>query len=559
MAGGKETPRQKLIGLMYLVLLAMLALQVSSDIMFKFIQIESSLATMVEESNNSSKATFAAIEAKAKEDGRDDALRALDEAKKLDELANEIHGMINEISDELVEKSGGREEDEQGKKTGPPKGMKDAEVASLVLLGPTEKGTKKGKEFVSKLDQFQKLINVVQKDVAKLTGGDPNAYASLNLHKDAKDDPFTKKDPNQKGKEFLEISFGHSPMIAALAVLRQKDAEVMNLRAKVLTAIKGTFGAADVKFDEIFPMASAESKTVAAGTNYEAKLFITARSSAASFAPKMFLNGRAIPTKGAEGQVKFRAGWGGGSVVKGNANLMRKTWKGKILMKDGKGEEQKYEETFEYFVAKPVLQVQSASVAALYEQCGNVLQINCPALGSDYAPKFSATGASVRPGAKSGQVVIIPSPGSKGINLTVSSGGTPLGVEKFKVRPVPKPSIVVYVKGRPADLKNGIAPPRNMELRATISDDYFKSNLKKDANYRPSAGQVMLVRGRRPVGGAIPVTGGQVSMGTLASTARPGDRILVEVTNVQRSRYSGGVQNIKLQGLEGLVVVPLAQ
>ena len=145
------------------------------------------------------------------------------------------------------------------------------------------------------------------------------------------------------------------------------------------------------------------------------------------------------------------------------------------------------------------------------------------------------------------------------MKLKVSSGGTPLGVEKFKVRPVPKPSIVVYVKGRPADLKNGIAPPRSMELKATISDTYFKQNLPKDSRYRPSAGQVQLVRGRRPVGGAVPVTGSKISMGGLASKARPGDRILVEVTNVQRSRFSGGVQNIKLKGLEGLVVVPLAR
>lgn len=554
MAGGKETPRQKLIGLMYLVLLAMLALQVSSDIMFKFVQIESSLSTMVEDANVASKATFAAIEAKAKEDGREDATKALEEAKKLDALANEIHGMIDDINEQLVTQSGGVDE------SGTPTGMKDADVAHRLLIGPKDTGTELGLKFEKKLDQFAALLNTVQKDIAPLTKGDPNLYAKLNLTKKGDEDPFTMKDPNLKKNNFLQVSFDHAPMIAALALLRQKDAEVMNLRSKVLTAIKGTFGAKDVKFDKVFPMASAESKTVAAGTNYEAKLFITATSSASSFKPKMFMGGRELKVNAdAQGEVKFRASWGGGAPVKGNPNMMRKSWKGKIVMKDGTGKEVEYPETFEYFVAKPVLQVQSASVAALYEQCGNVLQINCPALGSDYTPSFAAQGASVRKGAKTGQVTIIPSPGSKGVSLTVSSSGTPLGVEKFKVRPVPMPSIVVYVKGRPADLKNGIAPPRNMELRATISDDYFKNNLKRDAKYRPSAGQVMLVRGRRPVGGAIPVSGGKVSMGSLASKARPGDRILVEVTNVQRSRYAGGVQNIKLKGLQGLVVVPLAQ
>ena len=45
MAGGKETPRQKLIGMMYLVLLALLALQVGAEIMVKFNQLNDSFQT----------------------------------------------------------------------------------------------------------------------------------------------------------------------------------------------------------------------------------------------------------------------------------------------------------------------------------------------------------------------------------------------------------------------------------------------------------------------------------------------------------------------------------
>jgi gliding motility-associated protein GldM len=452
MAGGKETPRQKLIGLMYLVLLAMLALQVSSDIMFKFVQIESSLATMVEDANTASKSTFEAIKAKAKEDNRPEALEALKEAERLDVLANTIHSQISDINTKLVKGSGGADPE-----TGIPTGMKDPDVAHRILIGPNDKGTKLGLAFEKNLDDFAAMLNKVQKEIAPLTKGDPNLYAKLNLTKKGDEDPFTMKDPNLKKATFLQVSFDHAPMIAALALLRQKDAEVMNLRSKVLTAIKGTFGATDVKFDKVFPMASAESKTVAAGTKYEAKLFITATSSASSFKPKMFMGGRPLKVNSdAQGEVSFRAGFSGGTPVKGNKNLIRKTWQGKIIMKDGTGKDQTYTDKFEYFVAKPVLQVQSASVAALYEQCGNFLSIQCPALGTDYDPGFSATGASVRKGAKTGAVVIIPTPGSKGVALTVNSGGTTLGVEKFKVRPVPKPSIEIHAKGRLVDLKKGI-------------------------------------------------------------------------------------------------------
>lgn len=45
MAGGKETPRQKMIGMMYLVLTALLALNVSKEILNSFILINNSLVT----------------------------------------------------------------------------------------------------------------------------------------------------------------------------------------------------------------------------------------------------------------------------------------------------------------------------------------------------------------------------------------------------------------------------------------------------------------------------------------------------------------------------------
>lgn len=43
MAGGKETPRQKMIGMMYLVLTALLALNVSKSILDAFVSLEENI------------------------------------------------------------------------------------------------------------------------------------------------------------------------------------------------------------------------------------------------------------------------------------------------------------------------------------------------------------------------------------------------------------------------------------------------------------------------------------------------------------------------------------
>ena len=107
-----------------------------------------------------------------------------------------------------------------------------------------------------------------------------------------------------------------------------------------------------------------------------------------------------------------------------------KSWKGAITIQDPlTGKDKVLEHTEEYFVANPVLQVQSASVSALYLNCGNFLNINCPALGTEYKPTFRATGATATNGAKKGEVTIVPN--APKVVITVSSGGTKIDALKF--------------------------------------------------------------------------------------------------------------------------------
>ena len=61
MAGGKETPRQKMIGMMYLVLTALLALNVSKQIVAAFVTLNDKLdnsATIINKKNDDTHAEF---------------------------------------------------------------------------------------------------------------------------------------------------------------------------------------------------------------------------------------------------------------------------------------------------------------------------------------------------------------------------------------------------------------------------------------------------------------------------------------------------------------------
>ena len=109
-------------------------------------------------------------------------------------------------------------------------------------------------------------------------------------------------------------------------------------------------------------------------------------------------------------------------------------------------------------------------------------------------------------------------------------------------------------KGRPVDLKKGITgSPRSLQLKIE-PDESFKQFLPKDAQYKIQSWDAILVRGKRPVTKRT-FSGGS---GTLNGfTARPGDRILVEVKNLVRRTYTGGSEQVKIPASTSLINIPI--
>ncbi len=550
MAGGKETPRQKLIGMMYLVLLALLALQVGAEIMVKFDQLNQSLHLFVGESQSKSSAILANIKEKVGERGNQKAeVSALESAQKLHARSSSLISYIEEMKQELITVTGGRDPE-----TNQILGMKDTDASSKLLLGTGDKKDGKAYALKDSLNEYIVYLNQVAQQVSKATGDSiSKQYAPLAL--DGKDDPIfvnqeTKREKFEgvKTKDFAHLNFDHTPMIASLAFLTEKQAKIANYEGEILAKLKTVVGATDFKFDKVFPMVRAESKVVAAGTEYNAEMFISASSDA--IVPTMTYGGRKIRVDGGLGKIKFKATAGNYD----EEGKVEKSWRGTITIPKPTGSgDTTFKVVEKYTVTKPVIQVQSASVSALYKNCGNELNIQVPALGALYDPAFTATGARVQKGAKKGLVTIIPS--GKKVDITVASGGATIGTESFKVRNVPKPDIVAIAKGKPVDQKRGMrAPgPRSINMKA-IADASFKEFLPKDARYKVAEWEVMLVRGKRPVD-RKKVTSSKANLSSFASKAKPGDRILIDVKKVQRRNYLNSVEDVPMGTI--IINIPL--
>jgi len=521
MAGKKETPRQKMIGMMYLVLTALLALNVSTTVLDKFTALDESLQRSVRQTQEYHRGIVSKIEATVDKAGnRPSDVAVLNKAKQVRKLTAEtISKMESQFREKFVEITGGRDQ-----VTGKINGWKNYDRVGAYMLPENDNHG----------IELKKLLNSYSDQVGDLSGleFDPLAY-------DAKDHPQYSKEPNQKGKDFATLYFENTPTGAGMATISQFETELLALETAALEELAEKVGAKDIKFDRIVPMVRPESKIVPAGMKYQADMFIAASSS--GITPEMFVGEDSIPVDvDGLGKVEFTATPGSY-----DANgVAKKSFIAKIKIAGPAGDTT-YIDTVEYFVAKPVIQVQSASVQALYYRCGNELNVNVPALGSSYNPSFSASGGSAIKGSKVGEVTIVPTAGT--VRLTVSSNGNTIGTEEFKVRPVPKPEIQFFNRGRPVNDKAGekISALRQLEVRP-IPDEGFKTFLPKDARYRVTEWTITLARGPRPVGSPITTSNQTANVSALLGRAKPGDRLVVEVKKVMRMNFQNKTESVNV-------------
>ncbi len=521
MAGGKETPRQRMIGMMYLVLTALLALNVSSSVLEKFILINETFEVTNEENGAENQNKVDAIQKVVDEGGnREKDVAVLDKAKAVRQASQKIIAELNVYKEELIKRSGGVDE------MGHVKGKTDIDTPSAMFVNEGE-----GEVLRDNLNAYSAFLR-------ETTG--LGADEIKNIAKDASEISVFANDPNHSNMPFAELNFGHNtPMVGAIATLSQLQSDVLIEETKALEVLAAEVGAADLKFDNIFLMVKPESKYVAAGTNYIADMFITASSSAVQ--PTMKVNGKDINVEGGFGKVVIPA-TAGNYDKSGNAS---KSYIGEITLKQPGKADTTFIDTIEYIVQKPVMQIQSASVQALYLNCGNELNVQVPALGTAYNPSFSTKGGQSIKGANKGEVTIIPK--SAKVTLSVSSNGNLIDAQDFKVKRIPKPEIKVYSGGREVDMKRGVkTAPRSIKIQA-VPDESFAQFLPKDAKFRVAESEITLVRSGRAVKSLRP-KGPDVNLSAFAGQARSGDAIVIEVKKVQRRNFKGEIEDFPNYG-----------
>lgn len=527
MAGKKETPRQKMIGMMYLVLTALLALQVSNAVLEKFAIINETLAEVISASNTKSEETLQSIVKEAGNSQTPKVVRAKESAEKIRTLTKSTVAYIDELKKRMMAKSDATEINESV--------INDhsSKVATMMI-------DKNSKEQEGK--KYEELLKNYVSQLSQLSG-----MQFPNLARPPKEMDLFKNDPDHSKKNFLEFTFENTPVIAALASVTQVQSEILEYEARALDKLRADAGASFFRLDKFVPMVRPKSSIVAAGATYEADMFLTGSSTA--ILPEFYKDGAKLEVQDDKtgvktGKVKFVASGG----AYGPDGLAKKTFKAEIKMNDTT-----FTESIEYFVAQPVIKVTTGNVPTLYMNCGNFVNIEVPSLGTNYNPSFSAgNGATIIKGTKAGQVTIIPK--QRRIQVAVSNAGTSIGSQEFAVKNIPEPRYIAYIGNQPVDLRTGIRVNQLGQLRIVAeAEPNFKEEVPKDARYRIKKMEIILGRGTTGVqrGSEVEQLRGWIS------SARPGDKLIFDIKDVARRTFTDEEEKVDVKGSSGIIQISI--
>lgn len=443
MAGGRETTRQRMINIMYLVLLAMLALNVSDTILNAFKNINDSLETSKNNVNVSIDQLFSAFENSKLKEEPARAQPIYDKAKQAKAAADGLNNYIESIKQKFTVAGDGIDPE-----TGDLKRRENMDIAQTIMINQKE-----GEKLKKKINETrEKLISLL----------DPADRKNVSFSLEA-------KDPERKRKgNWQDVYFGEgTPLTAAMTILTKLQTDTKNAEAEVVKKLFGNMDKALVNIDQFAAVAVAPTSYVIQGQPYTAQVFLTASDSKSN--PDITVNGSPLAVK--NGKATYTGSTGGVGVFK---------WVGTIRVRqtDGQIKEYKTQEQ-SYQVAKPSATVSSTKLNVIYAGIPNPFSVSAAGFPLQ-SVKASISAGSMSGG--NGNYMVNVAGGQVGSEVSISvsadnNGKTvSLGSQKFRIKAIPAP--VAKVGGRAGGDVASVQLKSESEIEADLDDFPFDVKFK---------------------------------------------------------------------------------
>jgi len=455
MAGGKQTPRQKMINLMYLVFIAMMALNMSKEVLTAFGLMNEKFESANTTAGETNKVLFDGLAMKAK----DEPARYTEPyqmAQKVQKLSNEFYAFIEELKTEATK---GFNNDPETKKLP----YEQMDKGQGIDYGWFEGDglTTRGKAI---MERFQKY----REDFKAIVKGDTK-YKFLLEHVDEK---FSTNDvKNKDGQEipYLDYHFKGYPAVASLAYLSSLQSDVRVLEHEAYNLFLGNSLKQAASMKNYKAMVITDKAVYYQGEQIKYKV-VLGRYDESTVPTSVVVNGASIP------QSRIKAGQVESTSVA--SGLGEHKFTGKFtFMEDGVAIPVNIENSNYVVVSRP----SSATISAdrmnvVYIGLDNPISITVEGITSDKVSATATNGTLKKIG--NGKYMLTPSIGKEVVITatgTMPDGKAITSKQVFRIKPIPRPRGTI--RGE-FDAKGPASNLANVSIGAKMEDFEFDVNLR---------------------------------------------------------------------------------
>lgn len=505
MAGGKETPRQKMIGMMYLVLTALLALNVSKSILDAFVTINDGLETTKVTFDGKLGKQYGSFAASYNENPEKYG-DAWNKAQKLRKEANDLIHHIDLIKAKCIAATEGLPMDqvigegEMGVDT-----ILDLQYLEKkdnyntnthLMIGanpesPKENADSDGNNYRAtvlkrKLEEYGKTLKAMIPENKVLTGSIDSLFTY----------PEKITDASGTVTNWESLNFYHVPLAATTTILSKLQSDVRNAESDVLGYLFADVEAASFKFTELKAVVIPEKTYVLEGDSFRANVFLAAYDNTnlpdIKLAPEgMNLDSNATEIPGDKGREVPVGDDGFGRLRIPARGLGDKSWEGLIKFKKPDGSGYVYKNyTAEYEVAKPSLVVSPIKMNVLYRGIDNPVAISVPGISQDALSASISTGKLIPQ--SDGTYIARVRSGSEAIvsvSADIQGERQSMGTFKFRLKNVPDP-VANFAGKSPAD-----ATVKKPELTAALGVIADLKDFVFDLSYPVTSFDITVIMG----------------------------------------------------------------
>ena len=397
-----ETPRQKMIGMMYLVLTAMLALNVSAEVLNGFTMISTSLRASIDSTEDRTRGLYDAFDAML-EENRDKVLEWHQRADSLRIESNSLYEYIQTLKTDMIRLADRNEPNELEISI---RTKSDLNVAGQLAI--TEG---RGKDLQKRLlDHREFLIRQTDNDSIKRA-----MYEALF---------------DVDGASWVDARFRMMPLGAALTVLTKYQNDVRIAEMDMVQFLQRQTDAGDIRVNRISAHSIPVSSFVMQGAMYETRIILAAEDTTAT--PTVFVEGRGVIPRG---ELRIPANAPGTVSYRGYVEFTGR---------DGKPIREPFDNSFT--VGQPAATISNVDLNVVYRGVDNRFSISVPGVAAANV-NVTAEGADVR---QSGNFFIIRPTRDSNVRINVSANingrQTAMGSQEFRVRQIPDPEAFIQYR-----------------------------------------------------------------------------------------------------------------